>query len=62
MVDPRYHFVCSEHGACGSKSIRQVLEDRCCPVCGRTAEVWVGEAPPDMGESSSPAVSLLRAS
>jgi len=63
MVDARYHFVCCEHGACGSLSIRRRPDDRRCPVCGQTVEVWVGVTPPAILESSQPiATRLPRAS
>src|SRR5262245_15507192 len=40
----RYHFLCAQHGPCGSSKIKsqQPPHDRRCPVCGDTAEIWVG--------------------
>jgi hypothetical protein len=51
----RYFFVCNLHGGCGSTAVQKSSEtSRACPVCGATAEVWIGTQAPPHTNSSPP--------
>jgi hypothetical protein len=55
MVDvARYHYVCAQHGPCGSDEVTSRKAPRAprCPVCKEAVETWVGNAAPDLDQRS----------
>jgi hypothetical protein len=47
-----YTYRCALHGAVALETVkaRSRPAERSCPVCGRSAEIWVGPAPPGLGD------------
>jgi hypothetical protein len=47
-----YTYRCSQHGAVALETVKAQSRpaERSCPVCGRSAEIWVGPAPPGLGD------------
>jgi len=52
--DARYHYVCAEHGPCGSSTVgpRYSPREQRCPICDALVEVWVGPVGPETSERS----------
>ena len=47
-----YTYRCALHGTVALETVKARTRpaERSCPVCGRSAEIWVGPAPPGLGD------------
>jgi len=47
-----YTYRCTLHGAVALEAVkaRSRPTERSCPVCGRSAEIWVGPGPPGLDD------------
>jgi hypothetical protein len=47
-----YTYRCALHGAVALETVKARTRpaERSCPVCGRSAEIWVGPAPPGLDD------------